>query len=167
MSFALNHLIGFGRRRSSGLTETLVDRTLGTNIGTFTGNGGLAAVFNGTTSQSYTVSGVHVGTDGYVGKTHAAAKICSRVVCYGAADLGFSSVNNSCTLELYGKNGSAPSSSTDGTLLATLTFTDTTNESAGRTLTSTDQVTAYDHWFVRVTSTANLVMTELVMYELA
>ena len=147
-------------------TETLVDRTTGTNIGTFTGNGGLASVFDGNTSQSYTVSGVHTGTDGYVGKTHGAAKICSRVICYGANDLGFSSVNNSCTLELYGKNGAAPSSSTDGTLLGSVTFTDTSNESAGRTITSSDQSTAYTHWFVRVTSTANLVMTELVMYEM-
>lgn len=165
MSLAVNHLIGFGSGRRA-LTETLVDRTLGTNIGTFTGNGGLAAVFNGTTSQSYTVSGVHTGGDGYVGKTHPAARICSRVVCHGAVDLGFSSVNNSCTLELYGKNGSAPSSSTDGTLLGSITFTDQTNESAGREIVSSDQSTAYDHWFVRVTSTANLVMTEIVMYEM-
>ena len=146
--------------------ETLVDRTLGTNIGTFTGNGGLASVFDGTTSQSYTVSGVHTGADGYVGKTHSAAKVCSRVVCYGAVDLGFSSVNNSCTLELYGKNGAAPSSSSDGTLLGSVTFTDTSNESAGRTITSSDQTTAFTHWFVRVQSTANLVFTELAMYEM-
>lgn len=164
MSFAVNHLVGFGSGRK--LTETLVDRTLGTNIGTFTSNGGLASVFDGNTNQSYTVSGTHIGADGYVGKTHPAARICSRVVCHGANNLGFSSLDNSCTLELYGKNGSAPASSTDGTLLGTVTFTDTANESAGREIVSSDQSTAYDHWFVRVTSAANLVMTEIVMYEM-
>lgn len=167
MSLAVTHLVGFGGRRRTSLTETLVDRTTGTNIGTFTSNGGLAAVFNGTTSESYTVSGVHIGTDGYVGKTHSAAKICSRVVCHGANNLGYSSLSGSVTIELYGKNGSAPSSSTDGTLLGSITFTDQSDESAGRQITSSDQTTAYTHWFCRVTSGANLVFTELVMYELA
>lgn len=154
------------RSNAGGLTETLVDRTLGTNIGTFTGNGGLAAVFDGNTNQGYAVSGIVVGADGYVGKTHSAAKICSRVVCHGSNDAGYSSTNGSCTIQLYGKNSSAPSSGTDGTLLGSITFTDTSNESTGREIVSSDQSTAYTHWWIRVTSTANLIVTELVMYEL-
>lgn len=147
-------------------TEVLVDRTLGTNIGNMTGNGGLAAVFDGTTSQGFASCAQSGSGVGYVGKTHSSAKIFSRATIYGANNLGFSGSNNSCTLEIYGKNGSAPASSTDGTLIGTVTFTDTGDESAGRAITSTDTSTAYLHWWCRINTTAAIVMAEIVWYEL-
>lgn len=165
MSFTTTQLIGFGSKRRTGV-ETLVDRTLGTKIGNMTLNGGLAAGFDGTTSQGYATSPTVAGAVGWIGKTHAAGKVCSKVIVHGCNDIGYSSLNNSCTITLYGKNGGAPGSSTDGTSIGSITFTDTADESAGRTITSTDQSTAYTHWWVEIASSANIVMAELVMYEL-
>jgi hypothetical protein len=167
MSYALTNLSGFGVMPSAGGVETLVDRTLGTNIGNATSNGGLAASFDGTTNQGFSVSSVAVGAIGWVGKTHSAAKVCKKVLVYGSNDAGYSSANASCTITLYGKNGGAPSTSTDGTSIGSITFTDTSNESASREIVSTDQVTSFTHWWVEVSSTANIIITELTMYELA
>lgn len=165
MSFLATQLVGFGAGASGGV-ETLIDRTLGTNIGTFTTNGGLASIFDGTTNQGFGVSGVATSSPSYAGKTHGAAKIFSRATVYGSNDAGFSSSNGSCTLDVYGKNGAAPSGPTDGTIIGTVTFTDTSNESAGRSITSTDTSTAYLHWWVTLTGATNHIMSEIVWYEL-
>lgn len=70
---------------------------------------------------------------------------------YGSNDQGYvNSINPTVTLDLYGKTGAAPASATDGTLLGSLSFTDTSNEGATpRTITSTDQDTPFDHAWVR------------------
>lgn len=59
------------------------------------------------------------------------------------------------TINLYGKQGSAPTTATDGTLLGTLSFTNTNSELAGRTVTSSDEDTFWDHaWVTMVSSTS-------------
>lgn len=146
--------------------ESLVDRTAGTNIGNMTANGGLASAFDGNLSQGQSASATIASTSGYVGKTHSAAKRCSRVVVHGPNDVGYSGGGNgSITIDLYGKTGAAPGSATDGTLIGTITFTDTNNESAGREIISSDQATSYENWWVHVAGAANIAVTELVMYE--
>lgn len=169
MSFAITHLAGFGAYTASSGGEVLVDRTTGTNIGNTTFSGGLAAAFDGTTSQASAACAAGVNSpDDYVGKTFGAGKRASRVVVHGSNDQGFANgANPSTTLTLYGKNGAAPANATDGTSLGSTTFTDTTNESSGRTITSTDTTTSYLHWWVKVDVAGNSsAIAELVMYEM-
>ena len=108
-------------------------------------------LYDGTTNaNSSNASGRASVTDAYAGKTFEQGTRISKIIAYGTNNNGFwSTTNNDTTLDLYGKQGAAPANSTDGTLLGTLTFTDTNNEAAGRTVTSTDTVTHYDHMWVR------------------
>lgn len=168
-SFAATHLVGFGAG-SSEKVETLVDRTSGTAFGDLTSGGGLAASFDGTTNQSNANSSNNASSFGYVGKSYGAGKIYSKVVIYGPNDQGYQTgANASHTVKLYAKNG-APSSGTDGTQIGSITFTDTSNESAGRTITSTDQVNSYTHVWVYHDSTGagagGIGHAELEIYEL-
>lgn len=81
----------------------------------------------------------------------------TKAIVYGSSNQGFISGSNpSITLELYGKNGAAPVTTTDGTLIGTTTFTDTADESAGRTVTSTDTITIWDHNWIRMTTAGSL-----------
>ena len=150
-----------------GLSEALIDRTTGTNIGNMTALGGLAASFNGTTSETTTNASGISASPGYVGKTYGAGKIFSRAVVYGSSNAGFiNGTNPSTTLTIYGKNGT-PASATDGTSIGSVTFTDTTNESAGRSVTSTDTTNTYTSIWVYVNGGAvSCNCAELEMYEL-
>lgn len=147
----------------------LIDRTAGTNIGDMTAFGGLAAAFDGVTVQGGTACARLSGTDGYVGKTLAAARTFGKALVYGSNTAGFdtSAGVSTITLNIYGKNGVAPSSRSDGTLLGTLSFTDTSNESAGRQIDSTDLSTTWDHLWVHVNTTTGAVSVlcaELQLY---
>jgi hypothetical protein len=133
------------------MVETLWDRTTGTNIGDVSGGGGLTAAFDGTTSQAFAACAQHPSgsTSCYVGKTFGSPKAISKMIVFGSNDSGFvSAANPACSLKIYGKNGAAPSTGTDGTLLGSITFTDTANESAGRTVTSTDIASLWDHGWI-------------------
>lgn len=151
--------------------EAAISGGTGTNIGDMTTNGGLAAIFDGTTSQADTACGRATAVNNaYAGKNYSSSpKKISKVICYGGNNVGFwHTYNSTATLDLYGKNGGAPSNDTDGTLLGTLSYTDTTNESAGRTVTSTDTLTAWDYVWVRTSqpgAAANAYMAELTFYE--
>lgn len=94
------------------------------------------------------------------------SKRITKAVVYGSNTEGFiTSVNPSVTFDLYGKQGTtAPTTNTDGTILGTLTFTDTTNESAGRTITSTDQATYWDYVWIVMTSRDFKIITEIKFY---
>ena len=157
------------RRILTARHPVLVDRTAGTNIGDMTGGGGLAAAFDGTKSQVSTACAYNASAAGYVGKTHAAAKIISHVVVYGANNNGYVfTVNPAMTITLYGKNGAAPASATDGTSLGSISFTDATDESAGRTIISIDQGTAWLHNWVYINDGAAdaHICAELEIYEI-
>lgn len=142
-------------RFAVGATGAEIDRTLGTNIGNMTSGGGLAAAFDGTQNQAGGASARTAGsvTSSYVGKTGAAASIISKCTAHGSNNVSYNDSGAvSITLELYGKTGSAPASATDGTMLGSITFTQSaTDESAGRDITSSDTATLWDHWWLRVT----------------
>lgn len=146
----------------------LIDRTAGTNIGTMVLQGGLAASFDGNTSQTgATSSGVTGVTNSYVGKTLAAARVFGKATVHGPNNTGYlATTNNSVTINIRGKDGAAPSNSTDGTIIGTITFTDTANESTGRDISSTDLVNNWDHIFAHINSagTEDHRMTELILY---
>lgn len=170
--FRVSQHYGFNARRSARVL-TLIDRTAGTNIGNMTVNGGLAAAFDGTTSQArLSCATISVSNSGYVGKTLAANKIFGQAIIYGSNDQGFIRTDDvSTTINIRGKTGAAPSSATDGTIIGTLSFTDTSNESAGRTITSTDTTSLWAHIFAEVINNAasgrDIHVAELVLYEMA
>ena len=146
----------------------LIDRTAGTNIGNFTTNGGLAAAFDGTTSQNSSACAAREAQNGFVGKTLASAKVFGEAVIFGSSDQGFvNDANPSVTITILGKNGTAPANLNNGTEIGTITFTDTSDESAGRTIESTDLTTTWDHIFARVSNVVGdpLHVAELELWE--
>jgi hypothetical protein len=133
----------------------------GTEIGTSPSSGSLAALFDGVTNIAYASSVQFASaTASYAGRTLADGRRITRAVVHGSNNQGFVNGSNpSVTLRLYGKTGSAPGSATDGTIIGTLTFTDTSNESGGRTITSTDTETSYDHVWVTVVTAASVTQS--------
>ena len=161
----LSRINGRGRRRNTARSQGSAISTSGlTKIGDMTAQGGLAAAFDGTTSQAGASSAGKSTSPGYVGVTFTAPTRVFAFDTYGGNNTGYdSSGNPSLTLDIYGKAGSAPANSTDGTLLATQTFTDTAVTDQ-RAFVSTDNETLYDHVWVRVSTSAPRV-AELVIYE--
>lgn len=148
-------------------TEVLIDRTAGTAIGNLTVYG-LSYSFDGITNATASQCSAKSASGGYVGKTFTSAKKFSRAIIYGSNSKGFIDFGNpSVTITMYGKNGT-PSSETDGTALGSITFTDTANESAGRTIISTNTTTAFTSLWARVVPSPaeSTYVAELVMYEL-
>lgn len=133
-----------------------IDRTTGTNIGNMTVGGGLAAAFDGETSEPAAGSncafsdGSESIKRGYIGKTLAAPRVFGRAVVYGSSTQGFLNGSDSITINIRGKTGAAPSSRTDGTIVGTTSFTDASDESGGRSIATTDSTTKWDHLFVDI-----------------
>lgn len=76
----------------------------------------------------------------------ASPQAVSGATVYGSNDQGYvGSITPTVTLTLYGKNGSVPTLGSPGTSLGTAVFTDTANESGGRSITSSDTTTLYDY----------------------
>jgi hypothetical protein len=141
--------------------------TGGTNIGNMTSNGGLAAAFDGNTNQNAGASAERLAaTTAYVGKTPASAKRVFKFDAYGANNFGYQGNNDSTTLTLYGKTGSAPASATDGTAIGSVTFTDTSTANM-QSVTSTDNETLWDHIWMTIShgSAVGNWCAELILYE--
>ena len=121
-------------------------------IGDMSSAGGNAASFDTTTAQAAAAcSAKGSATSAYVGVTFAAETVVRAVTVYGSNDAGFvSGANPSVTITIYGKTGTAPSNSTDGTSIGSVTFTDTADESAGRTVTMTVTGTLWDHVWAKI-----------------
>jgi hypothetical protein len=132
----------------------------------------LANAFDGITSQSLASSAQKnsaVNNSVYVGRTLAAQTAISKVKMYGSNNSGFANAASGqpMTLSLYAKTGAAPANGTDGTLLGQVTFADTLNESAGRTILSNDTTTYWDHVWVNVSTVSvsgNLFVAEFQAY---
>lgn len=163
--FLAETMIGMQSRT---LTETLYDRTTGTNIGDATSGGGLAAAFDGDADEPNNECAYrNVGANMWVGKTLAASAPISKVVTYGSNDAGYEGVGGSITISLYAKNGAAPSNGTDGTLLATTGSIADVGTADPQTLTSSDNLTVYDHVWVYLQGTTNQFIAELEIYVMA
>ena len=159
----VSQLVGFA---GGARAEALVDRTSGTNIGDMTDNGGVAASFDGVLNQTAgNSSSKAASTSSYVGKTWSGAKVFSKAE-FSPSQSGYYGGAGNVTLNVRGKNGAAPSSGSDGTLLGTTgAFTDET--SGIRTVTSTDTVTSWDHWVFEVThAIEQSILSEVTMYEM-
>lgn len=131
-----------------------------------------SAMFDGTTNQASNNCSIRTGspTSAYGGKNYSASpQSIGSVKVYGSNDEGYiNGAAPSVTITLYGKNGGAPSGGTDGTSLGSITFSDTANESTGRTITSSDTTTAWDYVWVNIvpaSGTANILLGELEIYQ--
>ena len=139
----------------------LIDLNGCTKIGNLTSGGGLASVFDG----ENTTVGYAQATSGYAGVSLPAPKRIDRVEV-SSAENGFdaSGLETAITLQLYGKVGVAPSSSTDGVLLGSTAFTD---QNLRRTITvaSSDKSTEFNHVWVRVVTGVWSILAELRVFE--
>lgn len=148
--------------------SAIINRLAGTNIGNATAFGGLAAGFDGVKNQAdSSCAGRNnaVNNSTWIGKTFALPTALDDSIIHGSSNSGFVyGLNPSVTIQLYGKQGATPANETDGTLIGTLTFTDTNNESAGRTVACTDKLTYFNHGWFRITqaNNQNLYIAEAV-----
>lgn len=127
------------------------------------------AWFDGTTDQaSANSTGKVTSIDMFLGVTFSGPTRIAKMEIHGSNDIGYvDNINPSMTVRLYVKDGSAPSSSSDGTELGSINFTDTTNESSARTVTASDTETHYDHVWARIShdGAANTMrVAEVIFY---
>lgn len=135
-----------------GFTEEQVPQADGTAIGSMTSGGGLAAAFDKGASEPASACAVGSSSSSYVGKTFSAAKALTRCRAYSSNDQGFIQFGSSSivTVSFYAKQGTAPASGTDGTLLSSVTLNDIEASFWSVDLDSPDIITEWDHAWVRV-----------------
>lgn len=123
-------------------------------IGDMVNAGNLAAAFDGSTNQAASACAVkNSGQYAFCGRDYGSTpRIVSQVKVFGSNDLGFSGAGSTITIQVYGKNGTAPAHGTNGTKLGQISFQTGTNESAGRTINSDDQSTTWRYVWVRFSS---------------
>jgi hypothetical protein len=152
-------------------TPSAIVLTGGTPFGDGTLQAGLAAAFNGATNVAETSCAAKnhgAGGQTVVGTALATSACILSAVVHGSNNSGYvTGANPTVVIDLYGRNGTAPSGSQNGTLLGSLTFTDSGNESAARTITSTDTNTFWDYVWVRLShndgSNRNVNLAELLL----
>jgi hypothetical protein len=143
----------------------------GSAIGNATDNSGLAAAFDGGTSESTGACAERqTQTTAYVGRSFGSGKRIHSATIYGSNDSGFIATNPTVTITLRGSNDGAPTDpAADGVQIGSITpFVDTSNESAGRAFTMTDQATAYEHVWAYLThngAAGDIRFAELTLIE--
>lgn len=125
----------------------------GSTFGDMTANGGLAAAFDGSTSQDSSVCAFRTSvTSAYCGKAFAGARNIGRVDTYGSNNAGYiGGTNASLTITIYGKS-SAPANATDGTSIGSTTFTD--GDAVQLKQITCDSTTAYQYVWATITTGA-------------
>ena len=146
----------------TGGVNSRIPAATGTNIGDATN---LANAFNTTTSTVAASCATRTSTSMYIGKQFSSPVYMPRAVVFGSSDLGFvDTAAQDVRIQLYGSN-SAPSSSTDGTLIGENQFADTTNQAVFN-----DHVeTPYTYYWVRFSradgASDTLYCAEVLFYE--
>lgn len=138
-------------------------------IGNFTTR--ISAVFDGITNQSDTEGGYGPPTGAYIGKgygTNTPRRI-DRVQVYGSNTTGHAGGGDTITrIELRAKNGSAPTSGADGTLLGSFGPIPDIDATDMKTITNTvDRITQWQYvWISYIKSGSGLIScAELQLYE--
>jgi hypothetical protein len=149
--------------------QYLIDRAEGTPIGNATSGGGLAAAYDGNTSQIFTASPFSNATPAvFNGKRFPTPYRISGIRVWLTSDFGLNNNTGAmrvCTV--YGKSGADPATPTDGTPVFTFTVTDTTAATFSF-LTGFNTAVAYDRIWVAVanpTSTNIAVFSEIEWYQ--
>lgn len=166
-------------------TTGLIDpATAATKFGNLTGNGGIAAAFDGITSQpvgscAYLLGGGSVTPlKGYVGLSFAAATAVTSVQVTPSNNIGYGDTlngslrrgSNSTTFNLRGKTTS-PANSADGTLLGTANITNSASK-VPVSIVSNDTSVTYKFIWVEIVmvnqyadkSTIEIAVAELRLY---
>ena len=154
-------------------SQVLIAQNVGTAIGNMTSNGGLAAAFNGNNNQAYAQNSVVLtgSAPAFIGKDWGSGntKTITGVKTWGSNETGYSGVGAATSHFLYGSN-SAPTGTSDGTLITTL-VTNTADVNGTNPfvyLTGIDATTAYRyHWLTITTpsnSTGQTIVCELEFY---
>jgi hypothetical protein len=146
-----------------------VSQGAGTVLGNMTSGGGLAAAFDGTTSQTDAASAKSASKPAYVGKDWGAGntKIVARVDLYAPSDVSFDrgGGSNSCTITIQGSTDNFSASVVD---LYTETFSATPAQVKSITSGIT-QTTAYRYHRVKFDSidgaVVNHAVAEVLFYE--
>jgi len=93
-------------------------RTVGSAIGNMTAYGGLAAGYDGVTSQANTSCAALVAADTYIGRSWGASKTITRFRVYSPNNEGFNASGADVEFRFYGSN-TLPTHPIDGVLLLT------------------------------------------------
>lgn len=151
-------------------SPTMIAQATGSIVTDFTTR--TTAQNDGVTNQAGGASAAKGGspTTGYSGKNFSAApKRITSAMVYGGNDTGFVvNTNPNITIQLRASNSAPNSDGSNGTLLGSVNFNDTGNESAGRSIVSNDQITAWNYVWVRInkgSDTEALYLAELQFYE--
>lgn len=169
MHGAVLAMIATGRSR-----QGLVSRTAGTAIGNLVNGGGLAAAFDGVTSQAAASSAlINTGdrTIGYIGKDWGAGvtRTITGFTAYAPSDQGFNQINpGTVTLELQGSTDNFASS-----VVSLGTLSVPSGETAGLVSSKLTGMTrgAYRYHRLKITSASGTTSTdnkqcaELLLYE--
>ena len=163
LNFADKNDLGKDAAAGSGL----IAGSEGTVIGDLTLHGGNAAAFDG--QRTHTTAGAaNTGDPRYIGKTWDSAKTVTGFGIWSYTNKGFvEGATPTVTIKLYGKTGSAPSSSSDGTVLFTGTVTDSGASGPPATVENFSFTPAsYDHNWVEISSGgANCHVAQVEFYE--
>jgi len=155
----------------SNVTGALIPQGTGTVITNYDTRTTAAA--DGTTSQAASAATRHGvnAQNRYWGKDYGVGvtKYISKATTHGSNNLGYHDGGAvSITIQLRADN-SAPSAGTEGTLLGSISFTQSaTDESAGRDITSTNTATAFRYVWVYISTAAagnNMSLAECFFYE--
>ena len=154
-------------------SQVLIAQNVGTAIGNMTSNGGLAAAFNGNNNQAYAQNSVVLtgSAPAFIGKDWGSGntKTITGVKTWGSNETGYSGVGAATSHFLYGSN-SAPTGTSDGTLITTL-VTNTADVNGTNPfvyLTGIDATTAYRYHWLTITTpsspTGQTIVCELEFY---
>ena len=134
--------------------KLLIDASSETLIGDMTGNGGLAAAFDGDNSKGYASSAQDATSPGYCGVDWGSGntKTITRMITIGSSDFGYSNPGRTITINIEGSTDNFSSSVVDlgG---GTGDFTDATGTGSFKMVTPTS-TTAYRYHRAKVTTSA-------------
>ena len=107
-------------------------------------------------------------TNYYAGVSLGTAMAVASVGFQGSNDQGYvNGATPAITVQLYGKEGSAPSTGTDGTLLGSTSFSDSSDETGIRFINASDTTSTWDHIWIYVSqdgSAASMYLSELRVF---
>jgi len=137
-------------------TQTQISQATGTTIGDMTGNGGIAAARDGTTSQANTACAQLLGAGGLIGVDWGSgnSKTLTGFKFWGPNNeyINSNSAGSTITLTLYGGNSGLGVS---GTNLGSMSFTDDNIGTLRSKLSGLTTTTAYRYHWIAITSSAS------------
>lgn len=137
-------------------TQTQISQATGTTIGDMTGNGGIAAARDGTTSQANTACAQLLSAGGLIGVDWGSgnSKTLTGFKFWGPNNeyINSNSAGSTITLTLYGGNSGLGVS---GTNLGSMSFTDDNIGTLRSKLSGLTTTTAYRYHWIAITSSAS------------